>query len=417
MEVFKFGGASVKDASGIQNVVKILNRFSETRKMVIISALGKTTNALEDVTNLYLADDPKYLQFLREIREYHITVAHELFEEVQQVELQLFALFDTVELFCTTNTKKDYNFVYDQIVSIGELASTKLISTYLNKKGVKNKWLDARKLIVTNSAFTDAKIDWDRTELAVQSSLEDKHEIYLTQGFIGGTTDGNTTTLGREGSDFSAAILAYCSDANKMTIWKDVPGILSGDPKIVKDAILIPRISYREAIEMTYYGAKVIHPKTIRPLQNKKIALYVNSFLAPEKVGTVIHHYEEEIQYPPIIVKMPKQILMSFSSRDFSFIAEDSLAIIFKAFDECRLRINMMHSGAISFSVSVDNTKPGKIVAVKEKLERDFGIKENKDLTLLTIRHYNDAIVARETANCEILLEQRTRNNVQYLIQ
>ena len=417
MQVFKFGGASVKDASRIKNMLSILKDHLDERTIVVVSALGKTTNALEDVVHNYLLDDEKYLQYLREIREYHITVAYELFEDPKKLEFQLFALFDTVEHFCTSNTDKTYNFVYDQIVSIGEIASTKLVSEYANSIGLTNNWLDARKLICTNTAYTDARVDWALSEQKVKEKLtENSASLFFTQGFIGGTEIDTTTTLGREGSDFSAAILAYCSDADKLVIWKDVPGVLNADPKEFKNTVLLEKISYREAIEMTYYGAKVIHPKTIRPLQNKQIPLFVRSFVEPETVGTTIHSFNDFISYPPIIVRKRNQILLSIRSKDFSFIAEDSLARIFKAFDDCRLRINMMHTGAISFSVSIDNNKPIKIEQVKAVLSDAFEIIENTELTLLTIRHYTAESIEEHLAESkEVMLEQKTRSNVQFL--
>lgn len=416
MEVFKFGGASVKDAESIKNVAKILGNFRDLEKIVVISAMGKTTNALEDVINKYVADDLKYIEYIREIREYHQMVAEDLFDKEDNIYHKIHAIFDTVEAFCSTNKSKNYNFIYDQIICAGELASTTIISSYLNALGLKNKWLDARDMIRTDHAYTDAKIEWETTENLVKNAIALKgFNSYITQGFIGSTFEKFTTSLGREGSDFTASILAFCTNAKKMIIWKDVPGVLNADPKMFDDAVLIPKITYKEAVEMTYYGAKVIHPKTIRPIQNKQIPLHVKSFINPENNGTIIGaHKDEEIDYPPIIVKKSDQILLSFAVKDFSFVAEDSISEIFSAFSKHQLRINLMQNRAISFFVCVDN-KEEKIERITQALSENFKISTYTGLELLTVRHYNDEIVKRELEGKDILLEQRVRQTIQVL--
>lgn len=415
MEVFKFGGASVKDADAVKNVASILYKFKDTKKVVVISAMGKTTNALEDVVNNYVKKNEIYAEYLREIREYHQMVSEQLFDKNHAVFHKIHALFDKVEGFCTWNTSDNYTFIYDQIISVGELVSTVIVSEYLNSTGLSNTWVDARDLIRTDHSYTDARIEWEATEAMVKNVIGGINTTtIITQGFIGSTSEKFTTTLGREGSDYTASILSYCLNASKMTIWKDVPGVLNADPKLFNDAVLIPEISYKEAVEMTYYGAKVIHPKTIRPIQNKQIPLHVKSFINPDNNGTVIGAFDENTAYPPIIVKMPGQVLLSFSVKDFSFVAEDSMSEIFRAFGKHQLRMNLMQNRAISFFACVDN-KQEKIKRIADELKENFIVNVEEGLELETIRHYNQAILERETAGKNILLEQKARQTIQLL--
>lgn len=418
MKIFKFGGASVKDAESIKNVGRILNEFKGQKKIVVISAMGKTTNALEDVVNLYYKNDQKYLDYLHDIREYHQHVSEDLFANNAVVQHQIHALFDKIEAFCSGNISNNYNFIYDQIICVGELASTKLVAAYLNTIGIENKWVDARDLIRTDNAYTDAKIEWKITEQNTNNVIKViNEETIITQGFIGSTSERFTTTLGREGSDYTAAILAYCLEAEKMTIWKDVEGVMNADPKEFNDTVLIPKISYKEAIEMTYYGAKVIHPKTIRPLQNKNIPLEVRSFIKSDLGGTLISNFKKnEINYPPIIVRKRDQIQLTFSAKDFSFIAENHMKEIFAAFAEQRLRMNIMQNGAISFIAAVDNKKE-KIDAIVSQLDENFKIKIFDKLDLLSIRHFNDEIVERELKAQTIWLTQKTQETIQVLFE
>lgn len=415
MQVLKFGGASIKDAEGIKNIKNILSNLEPEKRMVIISAMGKTTNALEEVINLYLHQDEKYIQYIREIREYHAMVAEELLGAGHKIEFKLFALFDKVEAFCSANTSTLYGFIYDQIIVAGELAATTIISEYLNAEGLQNKWLDAREVIRTDNHYTDAKIDWVRTEELIHSNeIIGENDLVITQGFIGATSERNSTTLGREGSDFSGAIFANILKAEKLTIWKDVLGVYNSDPNQNESAVFIEKLSYREATEMTYYGAKVIHPKTIRPLQNKNIALEVRSFIEPNKPGTFIVSTEDKIEYPPIIVKKEDQVLMSFSSKDFSFTEAENLRIILKCFDKNRLKINTIQTGAITLSVIVDN-KAEKIENIKNELSENFEIRYNDNLSLVTIRHYDFYTIEKYLRNKEVLLEQKTRETLQVL--
>lgn len=417
MQIYKFGGASVVDAKGIENIKDILLKAPKGKKIIVISAFGKTTNALEEVLNLYLKKDDKYIQFINEIREYHIMVADELFGSSNKLEFKLFALFDKVLSFCSSNTSNHYGYIYDQIISIGELASTTIISEYLNTNGLENKWLDARSVLRTDNHYTDAQIDWKETEkLMSENEIINNNDLIITQGFIAATKEQNTTTLGREGSDFSGAIFANTLNAEKLVIWKDVKGIYNSDPNNCENSIFIKELSFSEATEMTYYGAKVIHPKTIRPLQNKDINLEVRSFKSPSDAGTLIHGSTKNIEYPPIIVKKTDQVLLSFSSKDFSFTEAENLRIILKSFDENRLKINIIQTGAITLSVVVDN-KIEKINQVKEELSDNFKIKFNAQLSLITIRHYDFYSEDTFLRNKEILLQQRTRETLQVLIK
>ena len=417
MQVYKFGGASVVDAEGIENIKTILSNAPKGKKLIVVSAMGKTTNALEDVLSLYIHEDANYIQFINEIREYHLMVAEELFGFSNKLEFKLFALFDKVLAFCSSNTSNHYGYIYDQIISIGELASTTIISEYLNQNGIKNKWLDARAVLRTDNYYTDAKVDWKETEkLIKENDIINNNELIITQGFIAATKEQNTTTLGREGSDFSGAIFANTLNAEKLVIWKDVKGIYNMDPNDSKNAIFIKELSFSEATEMTYYGAKVIHPKTIRPLQNKDINLEVRSFKNTKEPGTLIHMTKKNIDYPPIIVKKEDQVLLSFSSKDFSFTEAENLRIILKSFDENRLKINIIQTGAITLSVVVDN-KIEKINQVKTELSASFKIKFNTELCLITIRHYDFYSEDTFLRNKKILLQQRTRETLQVLIK
>ncbi len=417
MQIFKFGGASVVDEKGIKNISSILSKYKSIKKIVVISAMGKTTNALEEVVEKYIAKNDKYIQYIDEIREYHLMIAENLLGKEHSINFKLFALFDNVKAFCSANTSNHYNFIYDQIITVGELASTSLVSAYLNSTGLNNKWLDARSVLRTDNHYTDAKIDWQRTKkLISENEILNNSNLVITQGFIGATRERNTTTLGREGSDFTGAIFANVLDAEKLVIWKDVEGVFNCDPKTNEDAILLKELSFLEATEMTYYGAKVIHPKTIRPLQNKKIPLEVKSFIDTTKNGTTILNTKKSIAYPPIIMQKENQVLLSFSANDYSFTEAESLRIILKSFDENRLKINIIQTGAITLSVCVDN-KPEKIKSIKEELSKKFKIKFNTNLCLLSIRHYDFYSEEKYLRNKTILLQQRTRETLQVLVK
>ncbi len=416
MQVFKFGGASIKDAGSIKNVAKILESNTQ-QKIIVVSAMGKTTNALEEVVSMYHNNNQNYIEYLHQIREYHQCIADNLFKKEDVIFHKIHALFDTVEYFLAQTRSTNYTFIYDQVIPVGELVSSTILSSYMQKVGIDNTWLDAREVIRTDHSYTDASVLWKETISLIKKYFKNNAaSCTLTQGFIASTSEQLSTTLGREGSDYTAAIFSYCLNVECMKIWKDVAGVMNADPKIFKDAVLIPRITYKEAIEMTYYGAKVIHPKTIRPLQNKKIPLEVRSFIEPQNAGTQIHNFKEAISYPPIIVKKTDQQFLKISSKDFSFITEHHMQEIFGAFSKMRLRVNLMQNKAISFSVCVDDKKD-KITALNTLLKEQFTIKYQKNIELLTIRHYTQKVVDSELKNQEVLLSQKTKDTLQVLFK
>jgi aspartate kinase len=419
MQVFKFGGASLKDAENIKNVADIIDKYKSDIGFVVISALGKTTNALEMVINLYVNKNDFYIGAVKTLIESHLDICKDLFknEDFTNVEQKLNSFQDAILDFLGTNTNNTYTFIYDQIVPYGELLSSTIVGEYLTSKSIKNEWIDARTIICTDSNYTEAKVDFEASIPKIKALLK-TNEIKVTQGFIAKNNDGYTTTLGREGSDYTAAVISYCIDASKMVIWKDVPAVLNADPRIFKDTITLPKLSYREAIEMTYYGAQVIHPKTIKPLQNKQIPLQVRSFIDKDSIGTIIGGNDEEnyISYPPIIVYKTNQVLVSISVKDFSFIAEENLSTIFKCFSNHGLRMNMTHSGAISFSACIEN-KMERIKSLVLALSNDFEVKYNESLELLTIRHYTQEKIDELTKNKNILLTHKTRTTIQILMR
>ena len=419
MHVYKFGGASIKDANNIKNVTKIIQLHQSEIGWIVISALGKTTNVLEQIINEYVNKNEHFKITIADLIESHLLICNELFDEETYAIMRnkLHLLKDAILKFLTQNTSTTYTFIYDQIIPYGELLSTIIISEYLNKLNIKNTWIDARDIICTDTNYTEAKVNFELTAPKLSSANNEKG-IKLTQGFIARNQENHTTTLGREGSDYTAAVIAYCLNAEKMVIWKDVPAVLNADPRLFKDAIAIPKLSYKVAIEMTFYGAQVIHPKTIKPLQNKKIPLHVRSFIDLDANGTIIGDFDETdfIQYPPIIVYKTNQVLISISVKDFSFIAEENLSNIFKLFSKYGLRMNMTHSGAISFNVVVEN-KTERIKALVNDLKSDYIVKYNESLELLTIKHYTNDKIDSLTKNKTILLTHKTRSTIQILMR
>ena len=414
IKVFKFGGASVKDAEGYKNVGSILQKYNSEKIVIVVSAMGKTTNALENVVKSYYAQDGKSLLLLDEIKNNHYNLIGQLFPVTEAIIDDINDTFVEIEWVLEEAPHEDFDYSYDQIVSIGELLSSKILAHYLHFLEIKSKWLDIRDVIHTDNTYRDAKIIWDETQKnsihKILPLFADFNHI-ITQGFIGSTSENFTTTLGREGSDYTAAILSYCMDAESMHIWKDVPGVLTGDPRIFDEVIMLPRLSYREAIEMTYYGAKVIHPKTIKPIQNKQIPLFVRPFLNPSSEGTVISD-EKELSYPPVIVIEPDQTLLHISTNDFSFVAEHHLSMIFALLAKYRLKVNMMRNTAISFSVCVTNI-PDRIKKFEIELGNDFKMVTDNDLELVTIRHYNEEILKEMKKNKLILFEEKLSDTVQ----
>jgi aspartate kinase len=417
MQVFKFGGASVKDADGIKNLAEIVKLNSNEPLLIVLSAMGKTTNALEKLTDRYFYQKEDILSAFDEVKAYHFQILHQLFtDDKHPVFDEISNTFVEIDWIIEDEPVDSYDFIYDQIVSMGEIVSTRIVSHYLNFIGIHNQWVDARSYIQTNNTYREAKIDWAKTELLIRKDLAQQLEkqICITQGFIGNTSENFTTTLGREGSDFTAAIFASCLNAKAVTVWKDVPGILNADPKLFDNCIKFDELSYTEAIEMTYYGATVIHPKTIKPLQNKLIPLYVKPFLAPKESGTMIREAQIEIKTPIIIVKK-NQVLVTLKTRDLSFITENHLRDIFKAFADANLKVNILQISALSFSASFDFRKD-KFETFFNAVKIDFEMRFNSPLKLITIRHSNEDSI-KKYIKTEIYLEQRSRHTAQFVLK
>ncbi len=415
MKVFKFGGASVKDAQSLKNIANILANYQHDKLIVVVSAMGKMTNAFEWLINSYCYSPDKIKESLNVIVDFHNKILWELFpDKGQQVYVAVNELLFQLEEVLDSNYANDYDKAYDSIAGFGEMISTTIISHYLSSVGVKNDWLDARKVIQTNSDYRQAKIDWETTEELI--SKGNYNSITVSQGFIGSDSDGNMTTLGREGSDFSAAIFGYCTNAENVTIWKDVPGVLNADPKHFPDAVKIDKMSYREAIELSYYGATVIHPKTLKPLENKLIPLCVKSFLNPDNEGTIIQKSESYDSLVPSYIFIENQILVSISPKDFSFIAEDNLSFIFAKFAEAKIKINLTQNSALSFSVCFKNEEK-KVEKLFQALENSFEVKYNDKVTILTIRHFTDEIIEKMTAEKTVFIEQKSRNSARFVLR
>ncbi|MCO4291714.1 aspartate kinase [Solitalea sp. MAHUQ-68] len=418
MQIFKFGGASVKDANGVKNLAKIVKEYGPKELLIVVSAMGKTTNALEDLTKAFFNRSEDVHEIFDQIKKYHFDIIDGLFEgsEIQVAHDEVSNTFVEIDWIIEDEPHDDYDFVYDQIVSIGELVSTKIVAHYLNTQQP-TKWIDARSYIQTDNTYREGKVDWDLSSNLIKNELSGilNGSIIVTQGFIGSTSENFTTTLGREGSDYSAAIFAYSLDAERMTIWKDVPGVLNADPKWFDDTQKLDQLSYLDAIELAYYGATVIHPKTIKPLQNKQIPLYVQSFLKPEESGTVISNESAKKIIPSFIFKV-KQVLISISPTDFSFIVEENLSDIFELFHDHGVKINTMHNSAISFSVSVDFDER-KTPALIDSLKKTFKVRYNDNLELITIRHYNQETIDRVLVDKDILLEVRSRHTIQMVVK
>lgn len=417
MNVFKFGGASVKDTEGIKNLKDIVAHFKKDELLIVVSAMGKTTNKLEQVVNAFTSDQA-WKEALTEVFEDHKNSLRLL---VGKKDREAFETLDKIQNYAFTFLEQDggseYDFIYDQIVSLGEILSTKIIASYLNSTELEVEWQDARKLVHTDNNYRDARVDWETTQANVERMWADKSaDIVLTQGFIGGGDHNRMTTLGREGSDFSAAIFAYCLHAESVTIWKDVPGMLNADPKYFSNTTLLPNISYKEAVELSYYGASVIHPKTIKPLENKHIPLYIKSFIEPMEQGSVINENTSEDSKIPSYIFRSDQVLLSISTRDFSFIVEEHISDIFNRFAKHRMKIQTMQNSAISFSVSV-NHHPSKIKDLVENLQRDYQVLYNEGLELMTIRHYNETIAQELIKGKEVLLQQKTRHTLRLLMR
>ncbi len=421
MKVFKFGGASVKDAEAVRNVARIIQLYPDDL-MVIISAMGKMTNSFENLVKAYFNDEDWQI-ILSEIRAFHDEIILDLGLLTDASFSKIYEkVFSQLENKLEQESTDNFDYEYDQTVSFGEIISTTVVSGYLNSQFIENEWLDARKLIRTNANFREAKVDWELTEAIFNAKTgllykdQTRRNICITQGFLGHTDTAQITTLGREGSDFTAAIAAWCLNAENVTIWKDVPGMLNADPKYFNNTERLAKISYREAIELSYYGASVIHPKTIKPLQNKNIPLFVKSFVNPKDEGTIIQKDAKYDNLIPSYIFKENQRLISISPRDFSFIIEGNLRDIFDALDKFKIKVNMMQNSAISFSICVDDD-PIKITQLIEFLDHQYQVKYNKALNLMTVRHYNEAILDQLTRNKEILLEQRSRHTTRFVLR
>ncbi|MGB5780744.1 MAG: aspartate kinase [Eudoraea sp.] len=416
MRVFKFGGASVKDANGIRNLVKVLEETGHQNTFLVVSAMGKMTNAMEAVVNAYFDKHVGLKKAFEEVVLYHQTILEALFEDKKHpVYSKVNLLFEEVQGFLAWNKSPNYSFVYDQVVGYGELLSTTIVSMYLNEVGIKNYWIDIRDFIKTDDNYRDGKVNWEKTQQHISEGVE-ANKLYITQGFLASDDNNFTTTLGREGSDYTAAILAYCLNANSVTIWKDVPGVLNADPRYFEETSLLNKISYREAIELAFYGASVIHPKTLQPLQRKEIPLHVKSFINPKDAGTTVGKgigIEPEI--PCFIVKK-NQVLMKLSSLDFSFIVEDSIGDLFKLLHDYKMKVDLIQNSAISFSVCVDN-KFNRLSDLLDQLSVKFKVVCHEDVSLYTIRHFNtDAIKSLQNGR-DVLLEQRGKETLQLVVK
>lgn len=413
MKVYKFGGASIKDAKNIQNVTQILKQEGTENCLLVISAMGKMTNAFEKVVHAYCYKKEKLSEEVDYVVNFHKNIVSELFDENHRIHKKIHLLFEQLNNFLAQNTSNDYDYLYDQIVSYGELLSTSIVSEYLTEVGIKNTLGDARVLIKTDSTYRDAKVDWESTQEAINSNVK-REDLTIVQGFLGGNLKG-TTTLGREGSDYTAGIFAYCLDAKSITIWKDVQGVLNADPRAFKETQLLKQISYEEAIEMAFYGASVIHPKTIQPIQSKEIPLYVRSFVNSNLEGTKVSKGIAIKPYTPCFIVKKDQIFVSISTRDFSFMVEDNISHIFKLLHQYQLKVNLIQNSAISFSVCVDN-KFNQFDTFYDQLKSSYKVEFVKNVDLYTIRHFTDDSLQEVYSLGKPLLTQISRETAQIII-
>lgn len=416
MIVYKFGGASVKDAGGIRNLARIVSEVRENLA-IVISAFGKTTNALEKVLGAWMTGEDTYKDRLDDIYSYHLSVAEELFPSGNSGKSKIDISFAKLEEYLKSSKRSGYDFEYDQVVSYGEIWSTIIVAEFLKNSGLNSEWIDIRGNLITDDRFRDADILWNESTARIQGVFNFREtDIYITQGFIGSTIAGQTTTLGREGSDYTAALLANILDAEKVVVWKDVPGLLNADPKWLKDALRLEEVSYREAVEMTFSGAKVIHPKTIKPLHNKSIPLHVKSFLFPEEKGTIIKSETILKHGLPVFIRKENQIMISILPNDFSFAMGENLSRIFYLFVQHGIKVNIVEASAISIDVCIDDDRI-KVDSLINDLGTEFTATYNDNVEMLSIRHYTPEAIERITKNREILLEQRTRNSVRFVVR
>ncbi|MFM1808607.1 MAG: hypothetical protein RLZZ242_1332 [Bacteroidota bacterium] len=418
--VFKFGGASVKDAEGIRNVLRVLKHQGIKEVCLVVSAMGKTTNAMETVVSSYYQakkdQHPALLEVVKEaltpIQDYHTAIIDELFAaQSAAVQTQVDQLFEEMYGFLTWNKSLNHSFIYDQIVGYGELLSTTIVSAFLNAEGIANRFLDIRQFIKTDSVYRDASVQWDQTVARLQQ-LNASGELLITQGFLGSDANNFTTTLGREGSDYTAAILAYAFDATAVSIWKDVPGVLNADPRAFENAVQLHQVSYIEAIELAFYGASVIHPKTLQPLQRKGIPLYVRSFIDLENPGTCVTAGSPLVPEVPCYIVKKNQVLLELATQDFSFMAEHHLSSVFELFATYQLKVDLIQNSAISFRVCLDN-RFDRFDGLVSALEKDYVVNYQKGVSLYTIRHFDEKAYEALPGDAKIILEQRTGQTLQ----
>ncbi len=414
MKIFKFGGASIKDVDGIRNVHSVLKEVGFENVLLVVSAMGKTTNALEIVVSNYFEKSPSLLASIQEVKKYHNQIAMSIFEdEEHDVFFDLNNHFADLEYFIRSNKSPNYNFVYDQIVSFGEIIATTLLSHFMNLMNIPTQWLDVRDFIKTDSNYRDAEVDWELTQKTIAKNIK-KNTLNITQGFLGSDENHFTTTLGREGSDYTAAIFAYCLNAESVTIWKDVPGVMNADPRYFENATLLNQISYREAIELAFYGASVIHPKTLQPLQKKEIPLYVKSFINPTLPGTCVSKGVDLEPLLPCYIVKKNQLLLSLSSIDFSFIMEQNISDIFSLLHQYKMKVSLIQNSAISFSVCIED-KFVNFTTLKAILSKKFKVSYNENVSLYTIRHFTEEALKRIEKDKTVLLKQFSRETLQLI--
>ena len=412
MQIFKFGGASVKDANGVKNMAQVLQTVGYQNTLIVVSAMGKTTNAIEVVIDNYFNNKSELQSSLQDIKKYHNGILLELFDnDKHPVFKKVSNLFDELKGFFDRNKSPDYNFVYDQTIGFGELISTTIVSDYLNEIGLKNQWIDAREYIKTDNYYRRANVNWEATQQQVSSNFE-KNKLNITQGFIGSDANNFMTTLGREGSDYTAAIFAYCLNAESVTIWKDVPGVLNADPRYFENAQLLHQISYSEAIELAFYGASVIHPKTLQPLQAKEIPLFVKSFLNPKAPGTMVGRGKKIQPDVPCFIVKKNQVLIRLSSLDFSYIVEENISEIFSLLHHYKMKVDVIQNSAISFSVCVDNIY-NNLEKLLQHLKAKFKVTCHENVSLYTVRHYNTNAINELEEGKTVYLKQLTPETVQ----
>ena len=412
MKIFKFGGASVKDAAGVKNVFDVLQKVGYEDVLLVVSAMGKTTNALELVIKNYFEKSANLNATIQDVKKYHNQILMDLFEdENHEVFYDINSHFADFEYFIRSNKSPNYNFVYDQIVSFGEILSTTIVSHYMNDSGIPSQWLDVRQFIKTDNNYRDANVNWEITQKAI-GKIAKKKSLFVTQGFLGSDENGFTTTLGREGSDYTAAIFAYCLNAESVTIWKDVPGVMNADPRYFENATLLNQISYREAIELAFYGASVIHPKTLQPLQKKEIPFFVKSFINPLLPGTAISKGVDLEPHLPCFIVKKNQLLLSLSSIDFSFIMEENISEIFGLLHQYKIKVSLIQNSAISFSVCVED-KFENFQELVKILSKKFKVTFNENVSLYTVRHFDDAAMKSVEKSKTVLLRQMSSETLQ----